>query len=285
MNDVFQAFKHRLKNLPIVGKVLSIIYWKLLDYRGMPEPYLRYRYRNTLKKVKELSFVDGSANFVFENGEIYLKTYDDIYLYFNPDNEALTFGDGQSLERVENQLVGASLELFLTDIVSEGDTILDVGANNGYFFCLKISKKVPTVKIIAFEPDPKILFHLRKNIERNRASNVTIEEMALSNLNGLVEMTSELGASNFLVSPERKNNLHTKTVVTCSTLDNYFAKRRSDSISFVKIDIEGFEPQFFEGSARTMLDAMPVILFEQNDAFAHRSDQSLPRPVELLRSW
>ena len=69
MNDVFQAFKHRLKNLPIVGKVLSIIYWKLLDYRGMPEPYLRYRYRNTLKKVKELSFVDGSADFVFEMGK------------------------------------------------------------------------------------------------------------------------------------------------------------------------------------------------------------------------
>ena len=67
MNDIFQAFKHRLKNLPLVGKVLSLIYWKLLEYRGVPEPYFRYRYLNTLKKVKELSFVGGSANFVFEN--------------------------------------------------------------------------------------------------------------------------------------------------------------------------------------------------------------------------
>lgn len=54
------------------------------------------------------------------------------------------------------------------DIVKRGDTVLDIGANIGYFSLLARSLTGPTGKVFAFEPEPKNYDYLVKNIKVNK---------------------------------------------------------------------------------------------------------------------
>ena len=51
--------------------------------------------------------------------------------------------------------------------VKKGDNVLDVGANIGYFTLMLAKLVGPTGKVFAFEPDPRNISLLKKNIETN----------------------------------------------------------------------------------------------------------------------
>ena len=73
----------------------------------------------------------------------------------------------------------------MTDVVTKeiqpGDTVLDLGANIGYFTLL-FAKLVGNNGIVfAFEPEPQNIALLTKNIKINNYKNVTLVPKAVSN--------------------------------------------------------------------------------------------------------
>ena len=73
---------------------------------------------------------------------------------------------------------------FVKKTVKEGWTVIDIGANIGYYTLL-LSKLVgKNGKVIAFEPDKDSISMLKKNIKHNNCRNVQIVPMAVSDHSG-----------------------------------------------------------------------------------------------------
>jgi FkbM family methyltransferase len=119
--------------------------------------------------------------------------------------------------------------------IRPGDTVLDAGASVGDF-ALRASRLVGrTGRVIAVEPNPPALAYLRSNVERNRASNVTIVEAALDSAEGTVGLAGEGTTAHIdRTHPE-------ETGVARTTLDALADRYCAGRIDVVKMDIEGGE--------------------------------------------
>jgi len=86
-------------------------------------------------------------------------------------------------------------EPFETDLVRReiqpGDTVLDIGANIGYFTLLFAQLVGAQGRVYAFEPDPTNFHILRRNIERNGLKNVVPEQKAVSSRTGKIRLFSD----------------------------------------------------------------------------------------------
>jgi len=160
---------------------------------------------------------------------------------------------------------------FMKSIIKEGDIVVDIGANIGYYTIL-LSKLVGNNgKVFAFEPDPKNFSVLEKNILVNKLNNVVLEHKALSNKTGEINLFfseinsgdsrtySPLKVNDYKLKLMTNENENRKSVrVSSIRLDNYFKKIKIKP-KFIKIDVQGFEPAVFEG--------MQDILKEQDVIF------------------
>jgi len=131
--------------------------------------------------------------------------------------------------------------------IKKGDTVVDIGANIG-LFTLFFSKLVGTTgRVIAFEPDPENFDVLKKNIELNEITNVTLVQKGVSNKNESVKLyKSNVSGGHSLIKNEwAKEYTNIQTV----TLDGYF---RGEEIDMIKIDAEGFELEVIEGGKKLL---------------------------------
>ena len=131
------------------------------------------------------------------------------------------------------------------DNVKDGDNVIDLGANIGYFTLILAKLVGPTGKVFAFEPDPRNLALLKKNVEYNNYKNVIIVPKAVSDVND--KCTLYVGQKTFgqnrIYKPKKTKNqnfipIDSETV----RLDDFFKTNNLlNKISFIKMDIEGAE--------------------------------------------
>ena len=153
-------------------------------------------------------------------------------------------------------------ELQLLPLLCNKDRIsIDVGAAFGLYLApmAKYSKHC-----VAFEPRPVA----KQNLESlfRDSSNVTLQESALSDYEGMAELhifrddenKSTIEKDNHITS-EASFELMNVNVIK---LDNYQFK---DSIGFIKIDVEGHEENVFRGSLKILKSDHPNILVEIED--------------------
>ena len=126
--------------------------------------------------------------------------------------------------------------------VNEGDVVVDIGANIGYFTVLLANLVGAKGKVYAIEPDPRNFALLQRTIERNNYSQVIAEQKAVSN---------KAGECSFYQTPSWTGNTltaveHTSVVkVEAVTLDALLRGERQ--VSFVKMDMDGSEPLAVQG--------------------------------------
>ena len=91
---------------------------------------------------------------------------------FLDQNDSLNFSiDGVWEETLTN---------YLKKTVKEGNVVLDIGANIGYFTLL-LAKLVGTKgRVFAFEPEPNNFSLLKKNVEEDGYTNVILENKGVS---------------------------------------------------------------------------------------------------------
>lgn len=146
-------------------------------------------------------------------------------------------------------------------LVKEGDIVLDVGANIGYYTVI-FSKLVGKAgKVIAFEPTDHFGKYLRMTLDANNAGNVDVYPIGLSNKNA--ELVIDIGKSSATLHPEPEyDTVIAKEQITLTTLDEFLESYPVPKIDFIKIDVDGHEPLFFEGARKTLSRFDPVILLE-----------------------
>ena len=138
--------------------------------------------------------------------------------------------------------------LFL-DNVRQGDTVIDVGANVGYYTLLAAQRVGPRGKVIAFEPDPESFSFLKRKVEANGFTNVVLEQRALSNSRGRLRLYlagENRGDHRIFPAEESRDAVEVEAL----PLDDYL--QDSASVSFIKIDTQGAEGVIVEGMLRTL---------------------------------
>jgi len=129
-------------------------------------------------------------------------------------------------------------ELF-SGVVKEGMTVVDLGANIGYYTLLAAKLVGEKGKVFAFEPEPHNFALLVKNIKANGYDNVVPVQKAVSNRSGTTRLflhQEDAGRHKIYDSHDSRDSIEVD-VITLDSLgeDNQYP------IDLIKMDIEGAE--------------------------------------------
>jgi FkbM family methyltransferase len=159
---------------------------------------------------------------------------------------------------------------FVQKFLRAGMTVLDIGANQGFYTLLAAKCVGALGKVIAFEPSPRERKALRWNLRVNGCRNVVVEELALGNEPRETEKPlyvvqgAQTGCNS--LEPPAEAGATSVMSVRVTSLDGYLAARQVKRVDFVKLDVEGAELSVLQGS-RKLLEGRPrpVLLAEVQD--------------------
>jgi FkbM family methyltransferase len=138
--------------------------------------------------------------------------------------------------------------------IRRGGTVVDCGANLGYFTLIFARRVGSGGRVFAFEPEPGNFRLLERNIARNGYRNVTAVQRALSREVGTAPLClSSDNLGDHRLGPMREERRAVTVQVT--TLDSSVAAR-AERIDFLKLDVQGREPAVLDG-AREVLASNP----------------------------
>lgn len=150
-------------------------------------------------------------------------------------------------------------------LLTQGDTFVDVGANIGYFSLLASRLVGPSGRVVAFEPASVPQARLRNNVKINRACNIDVRDVAVSERSGVFPFY-EAPAHNQGLSSLRELKDRTRvTYVHVGRLDDLLTEVALPTL--VKIDVEGAELQVINGARELLARERPDVIVEVTASF------------------
>lgn len=153
---------------------------------------------------------------------------------------------------------------FFVKNVRPSETIIEIGANIGYYTTL-LSKLVgKNGHIFSYEANDEVYKMAKLSLEFNKLEeNVTLKNVAVADLNGSVEFVSE-SANGVKVAPinigeghiKRGFTFSTTKKVQCVTLDSDLPEMKN--VDWLRMDIEGSEILALRG-ARRIIENSPKL--------------------------
>jgi len=210
--------------------------------------------------LTKYSFFRGLKNYAYSNlksSQIMINDYNMILDSHDSFNLSLK----NSYEPIETELIKQKIK--------NDDVVIDVGSNIGYYTLLFASKIGPQGHVFSFEPAPENSKILKSNVALNNFQNVTVEEFAVSNKSGKVDLyLADEGIGQHRIHESRfgKSSISVKMI----SIDEYLSEK-SQKIDFVKIDVEGAEYDVLKGmenilnvnpSIELLLEFNPINLIE-----------------------
>jgi len=157
----------------------------------------------------------------------------------------------------------------MAEVVQPGWTVVDAGANFGWY-AIHLARWVgPGGRVLAFEPIPASFGELTDNTLLNGCGNLRNFPMALGGEDGMISLylpSSHLGAgaaSQFLDMGE-------KVPVPMKRLDTLLEAEGVAHVDFLKADIEGGELNLLRGAQGLLARCHPAILIEIVDIHCRR---------------
>lgn len=155
-------------------------------------------------------------------------------------------------------------EAALLDCVApmiRGGTVIDVGAMIGNH-SLYLSRYVPDIQVVAFEPSPVNMAILHAN--QRLAPSIVVHPFALSDSAGMVDMAYQVENKGHAVItrtdpwPQPHMRPFRARAVTLDSMN-------IGDVALIKIDVEWHEPQVIMGASETINTYHPLILIEDWD--------------------
>ncbi len=205
-----------------------------------------------------------SFSVVYNDDESYLKDFPiDSYTLEETAQQGKFFIDTSNNDAIKSNLKHArGWEVHLLDHIKKyckpGSIAMDLGAHIGTH-TVPMSKYVGNSgTVYAFEPNKKIYRELCYNLASNNLTNV-------------IPVRSAVGNSHEIITIETPdpNNEGGSVARTTSDLKNGNAayvlnldRLNLNNVSFMKIDVEGYEANVINGARETIMRNRPVILIE-----------------------
>jgi FkbM family methyltransferase len=175
--------------------------------------------------------------------------------------------------RVKGSLLGIPFEgdfepsetALLRSLVRNGDTVLDIGANFGWYTTLFARLAGERGRVIAFEPVPPTFRELVRNLALNgHPGNVQAHCLALGERNGTatlhVPTWAWLGPA-FASTERQHRGPHETYTVPMETLDGFMEHTREERVALIKCDVEGGELAVLKGAGKILAADTPPIWF------------------------
>lgn len=156
---------------------------------------------------------------------------------------------------------------FIASTVSEGETVIDVGANVGLFSIALAIAVGRSGKVTAIEPLPSNVHRLKNNVDLNRLDNVNVIQAAAGSEAGVAKLhlaRDPAYSSTALIADEGMDSSDSVEVDTV-TLDQLWADMGHPQVSFLKVDVEGGEMNVMAGATKMIAKCRPRILVESHD--------------------
>ncbi len=154
---------------------------------------------------------------------------------------------------------------FFKSRLRSGDTVLDIGANIGWFSLVAAKEIGERGQVHAFEPRPETARRLKQTIAQNSLRDVVnVWEFALSDQSDTLRLqwannTENPGGSHIGGRAQEHFDAATSANVLACRLDDLLPQVAPD---IVKIDVEGAEPRALYGARNALKRKHPVILSE-----------------------
>jgi FkbM family methyltransferase len=162
-----------------------------------------------------------------------------------------------------------TVEVFASAL-QPGGTVVDVGANRGFFTALSAVLVGPSGRVEAFEPNPAVARRLEETLLRNSVSErVTVHERALSDRAGMADFFVSVspvndGLSSLLASDSAIEHgvirRDTSIPVLLETFDAFAERVGLGRVDLVKIDVEGAEDGVVRGMEATLRANPPRLI-------------------------
>lgn len=200
--------------------------------------------------------------------------------------------------------MGIDRELLLTGVheklqteilqktLNKGMTVVDIGANIGYYVLLEAAIVGEKGKIYAIEPIRRSFELLEKNIEVNNYQQIVETfQMAVSNKSGISKIVDTEQRNNpTMVSPDQRSEYFQRGIevttrgaveIRTITLDEFLEDKRP--VDYIRMDIEGYEIEALEGMNRVLGSNRPLTLyFELHPIFLKNPMRIAEKLKELI---
>jgi len=205
----------------------------------------------------------------------------------------VTVSDGRKFHVIEDRLFlrvcyEKNYEPLLSDIASrlleKGDTIVDVGANFGWYSTLFSRCSCPGGKVMSYEPSPYSLKNLTNNIELNgMEGSIQVRPVCVGEFSGTIALEQDTASESGLAHIVQYK-ADTTVDVPIVTLDDELSSEIGN-IAYIKIDVEGHELSVLKGAYNILCAVdQPVIQIELNDEALERAGCSRTDAVQFLKS-
>jgi FkbM family methyltransferase len=152
---------------------------------------------------------------------------------------------------------------FLKSYLKKNVTVIDVGANIG-FFTMEISKYLDSSsKIIAIEPGSINFLRMQKVIERKKPEpTISLILAGLSEKSGWGSLDIDpFNPANHTISEEHNST----ELVELNTLDGI--TKNLNNVALIKVDVQGYELAVLKGGEKLLDEQSPVLLIEIDNRF------------------
>ncbi|WP_341913841.1 FkbM family methyltransferase [Ferrovibrio terrae] len=155
-------------------------------------------------------------------------------------------------------------KLMLEQVLQPAMTVLDIGANIGYYALMELTLIGQRGKLIAVEPSPSNVALLRRNLALNGYHDIEIHQKAMSDRSGerTFFMSEMSNLNTFHNTTDANLHLSGKTIeVQTATVPEIAAGRQID---LIRMDVEGHEVEVINGllPAVEKGEQAPMIIFE-----------------------
>ena len=174
------------------------------------------------------------------------------------------------------------------NLTDAGRDVVDVGANVGFYTVFFAKLIGPSQRVLAVEPTPNALRHLRMNLAANAvADKVEVFDGVALDVNSEIEIKyienrEEYSSVGVMDHPSIKGSILKSIPAQARTVDE-LVNQHSLRPGFVKIDVEGMEHKVIEGMKITMAVHRPVILCELSNPLLKKNGSTSAEVIALIR--
>lgn len=162
-----------------------------------------------------------------------------------------------------------------------GGTVVDIGANIGYYTVLAARRIGANGHVHAFEPLAENNELIRRSLVENALQNVTLHEHAVAEVPGrlsIVSLPLARGAGNsggayLSADPPAEHEVRTVSVVSLDSLE------WPHRVDLIKIDAEGAEGRILKGGMDLFRSHRPLVMCELNPIQLQTVSQTTPAAI------
>ena len=178
-------------------------------------------------------------------------------------------------------------QAFLASLELEGQTVYDIGAFEGVLTMFFARAVGPDGTVIVFEPNPRNVERIRRNVSLNAFGNVAVRGAAVGAARGTARLSfpeDDTGRGSLVWAPKARD----PSVVRELDVDVVAIDEEAGSIpppDFVKIDVEGSELDVLQGMRQTLERCRPRLLIEVHGRGEEAKLRNVSSLLGILEPW